>query len=116
MKVADRIATLFANNGINAPENDVRWASGWDRKIHTAQYRFGARESGRLANAIRELPKATQRALIRELDRRSTKDTYVGSTSFISSAAASAMNKLAKELGLENTFDVDSRRRSAPMG
>lgn len=116
MRITDQVSTLIANPEINNNANDVRWASGWDRKIHTAQYRFGSAETKALIKAIKEQSPARQRSLVRELDRRSTQGHYVGSLSFISKASAAAMNALAKELGLPNTFDADARKATAPMG
>ncbi|MBI4820381.1 MAG: hypothetical protein HY791_29210 [Deltaproteobacteria bacterium] len=119
MKVADRLNTLLKNPDVNTSRNDVTWASGWDRKIHTAQYRFGSAEAKDLAAEIGKLGPRTQKALVRELARRANvggDNSFPAHLTFVSRAAANVMNDLAKNLGVDVEFKADSRRAPAPMG
>lgn len=114
MKIADRLNTLINDQKINDNKNDVRWFSGWTHTVHTAQYRFSSKEARSLAKKIESYAPSTQKALLRELASRS--GGGVGTISFISSESAKVMNKLAKDLGLDLTFEVTSKKQPAPMG
>jgi hypothetical protein len=111
------LQSLLTDKSINSSKNDVTWASGWDWKIHTAQYRLGSEEARSFVGALGKLGKGTQKAILKELQSASSKaGGGVGSVAIISGEAAKVFEGAAKKLGLELDFEVNRKRAPAPMG
>lgn len=111
------LTSLLQDPSLNSTKNDVRWASGWTGKIHTAQYRLGSAEARNFVESLGNLTKGQQKAVLKELQAASAKGTGgVGSVAIISGEAASVFEGAAKKLGLSLDFDVNRKRAPAPMG
>ena len=112
---ANPLHSLLNDPSVNKTKNDVRWASGWDHKIHTAQYRLGASEARDLVEALGSHKKGEQKAVLKELAKLSS-GGGVGSVAIISTQAAEVFEAAAKKLGLNLDFEVNKKRAPAPMG
>ena len=111
-----KLQSLLQNPSVNSSSNDVRWASGWTGKIHTAQYRLGSAEARKFIGALDGLTRGQQKSVLKELQKVTAKAGGVGSVSIISGAAASVFEAAAKKLGLSLEFEVIKQRAPAPMG
>lgn len=115
IKPPNNLQTLLSNSSVNDTKNDVRWASGWTGKIHTAQFRLGVAEAKNMIEELGSYTKPQQKAVLKELHALSEKGG-VGSVAVISGQAAEVFEKAAKKLGLELDFEVNRKRAPAPMG
>jgi len=117
IKQPTTLQSLLSDPKVNKSNNDVTWGSGWDGKIHTAQYRLGSDEAKSFVSKLGALTKGQQKSVLKELAKATAKDgPFVGQVSVISSAAAEVFEGAAKKLGLKLDFEVTRKRAPAPMG
>jgi hypothetical protein len=115
LSIEKKVNALLNDPTINKPKNDFYWTSGWSHQSYKYADKLGTSEAKHLANAVktRYPSKATEKAIVKELFDRSN-DTV--SALVLTEGAANALSKLAKQLGLDLTFQYGQTPPPHPVG
>jgi hypothetical protein len=117
--------SLLDNKNINRTSNDYSYRSGWNpTMVLGQQYKLDVREARKMGAKIGELPKATAKAVLTELHKRSTPkpDVVIGDvlpskgSVALSENAAKELTALAKKLGADLKFTSGQPRPMHPVG
>ena len=111
---------LLADKTINRGTNDysayLRGRNPGSPSLKVAQQtKMDIREARKLTEAVKDLPKAWQGAVLKELHTRSESKDRFGSLA-LSENAAKELSGLAKQLGLDIKFAHGQQRPMHPVG
>lgn len=123
IRTTKRVETLLSNKTINSEKNDYRSygrtfpGSGLPPPLFGQQYKFGKAEAVKLTRAIvANYDPAAQKRVLREIHARSSTDRLAKGTVALTRDAATELNKLARQLGVNVLFTSGQPRPIHPVG
>jgi hypothetical protein len=99
----------------NVDQNDNKAFSGWSRSTWTTRTVLGAAESKKILTAVKKLPLAQQKAVLKAIAGRIDKTGGTVGSLYIQPDGQSLFKKLADKLGVQASF-VGNARPPMVMG
>ena len=121
IRTTKRVETLLSNKKINSEANDYhafgRTLQPNKPALLGQQYKFGKAEAAKLTKSITtDYAPATQKLVLKEIFARSSTTLMSKGTIALTPDAATALNKLAKDLGVNVKFTSGQPRPIHPVG
>lgn len=121
IRTTKRVETLLSNKTINNEKNDYRsygrTIPGHTPPLFGQQYKFGKAEAQKLSKAIvGNYEPATAKKVLKEIFARSNTIEMSKGTIALTRDAATELNKLATQLGVDVKFTSGQQRPIHPMG
>ena len=121
IRTTKRVETLLSNKTINKESNDYRsygrTLPGHTPPLFGQQYKFGKAEAVKLSKAIgTNYTPATAKRVLKEIHARSSTNLMSKGTVALTRDAATELNKLARQLGVDVTFKSGQPRPIHPVG
>lgn len=121
IRTTKRVETLLSDKKINRESNDYRsygrTLPGHTPPLFGQQYKFGKAEAVKLSKAIStNYEPATAKRVLREIHARSSTNLLSKGTVALTRDAATELNKLARQLGVNVTFKSGQERPLHPVG
>jgi hypothetical protein len=121
IRTTKRVETLLSDKKINSEANDYhaygRTLPGHTPPLFGQQYKFGKAEALKLAKSITtSYEPATQKRVLKEIYARSSTNLMSKGTVALTRDAATELNKLAKQLGVDLKFTSGQPRPIHPVG
>ena len=121
IRTTKRVETLLSDKKINSEANDYhaygRTLPGHTPPLFGQQYKFGKAEALKLSKSITaSYDPATQKRVLKEIYGRSSTNLMSKGTVALTRDAATELNKLAKQLGVDLKFTSGQPRPIHPVG
>ena len=121
IRTTKRVETLLSDKKINREANDYRsygrTLPGHTPPLFGQQYKFGKAEAVKLTRAITgNYEPATAKRVLKEIHARSNTIAMSKGTVALTRDAATELNKLAQQLGVNVTFKSGQQRPIHPVG
>lgn len=121
IRTTKRVETLLSDKKINRESNDYRsygrTLPGHTPPLFGQQYKFGKAEAVKLSKAITtNYDAATAKRVLKEIFARSNTNLMSKGTVALTRDAATELNKLAQQLGLNVQFKSGQERPIHPVG
>lgn len=121
IRTTKRVETLLSDKKINREANDYRsygrTLPGHTPPLFGQQYKFGKAEAVKLSKAIATTYEpATAKRVLKEIHARSSTITMSKGTVALTRDAATELNKLAQQLGVNVQFKSGQERPIHPVG
>lgn len=121
IRTTKRVETLLSDKKINRESNDYRsygrTLPGHTPPLFGQQYKFGKAEAVKLSKAIAtNYEPATAKRVLKEIFARSNTNAMSKGTVALTRDAATELNKLAQQLGVNVQFKSGQERPIHPVG